>query len=87
MRARAKHQHNRRPWVYHISSQGLNFIFSHEASHKSKHLHWPLGSSGVTLGPGYDMGKRDKPAIVTDMQKIGLPIAVANKIAEASKLT
>jgi len=33
------------------------------------------------------MGKRDKPAIVTDMQKIGLPIAVANKIAEASKLT
>ena len=33
------------------------------------------------------MKERDKPAIVTDMQKISLPIAVANKIAEASKLT
>ena len=33
------------------------------------------------------MKERDKPAIVKDMQKISLPIAVANKIAEASKLT
>ena len=33
------------------------------------------------------MKERDKLAIVKDMLKIGLPIAVANKIAEASKLT
>lgn len=70
-----------------ISRAGLDFIFRHEAlAGVSNHLHWPGGSSGVTLGPGYDMKERDKHAIVGDMLGIGVLNVIADKIAAGSKL-
>jgi hypothetical protein len=71
----------------HISRAGLGFIFRHEAlAGVSNHLHWPGGSSGVTLGPGYDMKARDKHTIVRDMLRIGVSKAIAGKISDGSKL-
>ena len=78
------HKH---PMLHHTSHAGLDFIFRHEAlAGVSDHLHWPGGSSGVTLGPGYDMKERDKPEIVRHMRQIGLPNPTADKISGASKL-
>lgn len=72
----------------HISENGLKFIFTSEAQpNVSNFLHWPGGNSGVTLGPGYDMGGRSKEEIIADMQKIGVDKTKVVKIAEASKLT
>lgn len=70
-----------------ISERGLLFIYTSEAKRgASNHLHWPGGSSGVTLGPGYDMKERAEPEIITDMQAIGVDIVAAKKIAEGSGL-
>jgi hypothetical protein len=71
----------------YMSNAGLAFIFRHEAqAGVSNHLHWPGGSSGVTLGPGYDMRERSRHAIVRDMLAIGLAKSIAEKIAGGSKL-
>jgi hypothetical protein len=70
------------------SSGGLDFIFRHEAQNGvTNHLHWPGGSSGVTLGPGYDMKERSATQIIHDMTAIGLDGVVAAKIATAHGLT
>lgn len=72
------------------SGQGLGFIFSIEVGPLSKvtaHLHWPGGSSGVTLGPGYDMKDRKKLDVVRDMTAIGLSAAVAASLADGAGLT
>lgn len=49
-------------------------------------MHWPGGSSGVTLGPGYDMKERTEAAIVKDMQAIGQSTETAKKIAKGAGL-
>jgi GH24 family phage-related lysozyme (muramidase) len=70
-----------------ISSNGLDFLYRIESyPDVSNHLYWPKGSSGVTLGAGYDMKERTKHSIVHDMMSIGLPKDVAEKIAQGSKL-
>jgi hypothetical protein len=70
------------------SSQGLQFIFRHESlKGVSEHLHWPGGSSGVTLGPGYDMKERTRTQIAADMAAIGLSKATGDKVAGAARLT
>jgi GH24 family phage-related lysozyme (muramidase) len=72
----------------HISENGLKFIYTLEAfPGKSNRLHWPEGSSGVTLGPGYDMKERSETTIVTDMQAIGVDNTTAKKISKGSGLT
>lgn len=39
----------------------------------SRVIHWPTGrSSGVTLGPGYDMGQRSAQSIVRDLTHAGV---------------
>ena len=59
---------------------------------KTAYLHYPgkVGpgnKSGVTLGPGYDMGQRDEEPIRKDLLMIGVDPAVAAKIAhEAAHL-
>jgi hypothetical protein len=73
--------------ILHTSRAGLGFIFRHEAlADVSNHLHWPGGSSGVTLGPGYDMKGRDRHTIVRDMLRIGVSKPVAEKVSDGSKL-
>lgn len=71
-----------------ISDKGMTFIFHREAwiGH-SCYLHWPEGSSGVTLGPGYDMKERSEESIKDTMLKIGLTPQVAEKVSKASHLS
>jgi hypothetical protein len=39
----------------------------------SRVIHWPTGSaSGVTIGPGYDMGKRSAQSIINDLTRAGV---------------
>ncbi len=72
----------------HISENGIKFIYTLEAfPGKSNRLHWPEGSSGVTLGPGYDMKERSETAIIADMLAIGVDMATARKISKGSGLT
>lgn len=70
-----------------ISENGLLFIYTLESfPGKSNRLHWPGGSSGVTLGPGYDMKERTENTIIADMLANGVDIATAKNIAKGSKL-
>jgi GH24 family phage-related lysozyme (muramidase) len=56
------------------SKEGLQFLYVHEAQkHVSNHLHFPGGSSGVTLGPGYDMGGRIAAEVTRDLISLGVP--------------
>ena len=47
----------------------------------SNHLHWPGGSSGVTLGPGYDMRQRTRQEIFADLTAIGIDRKSAEEVA------
>lgn len=64
------------------SEQGIAFIYKEEARpNVSNVLHWPGGdNSGVTLGPGYDMGGRTSSEISADLQAIGVSREVADKV-------
>ncbi|WP_233958358.1 lysozyme family protein [Pectobacterium versatile] len=53
----------------------------------SRVVHWPGNpESGVTLGRGYDMGKRTKGEIYSDMLRIGIGSEKANLIAKGAGL-
>jgi hypothetical protein len=70
-----------------ISEAGLRFIYRREAQvNVSNHLHWPGGSSGVTLGPGYDMKARNSAEVQGDLIAIGVVSDVASEIAGAAGL-
>ena len=85
--ARGKGANRWLPRNLHTSDSGLAFIYNIEAAPGvSDHLYWPGGSSGVTLGAGYDMKGRSQSAITHDMTAIGLAQAVAGKIAAAAGL-
>jgi hypothetical protein len=61
----------------------IELIYRFEAQKGvSNRLHWPGGSSGVTLGPGYDLRHRRKEEVTTDLKAIGVSEDVAKKIAE-----
>jgi len=69
------------------STKGLQFIYTREAwKNKSNRLHWPGGSSGVTLGPGYDMKERTESEIARDMMKLSIHADLAKKIAKGAGL-
>lgn len=72
-----------------ISDKGLAFIFSIEVGPLEKvtaHLHWPGGSSGVTLGPGYDMRDRQESQIEADLISIGVDRKSAKRVSAAAGL-
>ncbi|HLH05160.1 MAG TPA: peptidoglycan-binding protein [Bryobacteraceae bacterium] len=49
------------------------------------YLHWPGNqSSGVTLGIGYDMGRRDEQPIKADLTGIGIDVDTASRVAAVS---
>ena len=69
------------------SRSGRRFIIAHEAMRGvSDRLHWPGGVSGVTLGPGYDMGARQPDFVIRDLLGIGIPRPVASSVARAAGL-
>ncbi|MBD8260009.1 MULTISPECIES: peptidoglycan-binding protein [Pantoea] len=38
----------------------------------SRHIHWPGGKSGVTIGRGYDMGGRSSDEVYLDLIRVGV---------------
>lgn len=71
-----------------LSSQGLDFLFRHEAkAGVSQTLHHPTRDSGVTLGAGYDMKRRSETQITSDLVSVGVDPRVAQEIGKASTLT
>jgi GH24 family phage-related lysozyme (muramidase) len=67
------------------SRDGRRFIIAHEAVRGiSNRLHWPGGVSGVTLGPGYDMGTRTQSSVVSDLTAIGVERSTAVAVAVAA---
>lgn len=52
----------------------------------SRHIHWPGGVSGVTIGRGYDMGGRCAGVIYTDLTRVGIPENQATFLAQGEKL-
>lgn len=70
-----------------VSAAGFAFIYDHEhEAGVSRHLSWPGGNSGVTLGAGYDMGGRSADQIRGELSAIGLPSAQAEVCAAAAGL-
>ena len=73
--------------TWSTSAEGLHFLYVHEAQrHVSNHLHFPGGNSGVTLGPGYDMGGRSVEEITRDLTSVGVPADRAALAARAAGL-
>jgi len=71
-----------------VSPNGLTFLYNREAqAGVSNKPHWPGGSSGVTLGPGYDLGHRTAPQIVADLTSIGVASSAAEALSKAAGLT
>lgn len=65
------------------------FTFDQEVGsgpNESRRPHFPGGVSGITLGAGYDMGRRDKDTIVEQLQRIGIEEKLAEEIATAAKI-
>src|SRR5690349_3190836 len=70
-----------------LSANGLAFLYAREAqAGVSNKLHWPGGSSGVTLGPGYDMSGRTAAQIQADLEKIAVPAGAAQTVSKATGL-
>lgn len=60
----------------------------------SRKIHWPGNlkdcknwNSGVTIGRGYDLGKRNEIEVLSDLRLAGLPEKQAQKIAAGVKKT
>jgi GH24 family phage-related lysozyme (muramidase) len=70
------------------SDPGLGFLYRHEALRGvSEHLHFPGGSSGVSLGAGYDMKTRLPAAIENDLTSIGVSAAAAKAASAGAGLS
>jgi hypothetical protein len=71
-----------------VSAHGFDFIYREEhVDGISERLHWPKGSSGVTIGSGYDMRYRTADQIVRDLTAIGVSSADARAAAGGAGLS
>lgn len=52
----------------------------------SRVMHWPGGSSGVTLGRGYDMGQRTRLQVIAELRHAGMSSDEASFFGEAAGL-
>ena len=68
----------------------MNFTKSNEGSAdpKSKYyylkLHLPPGASGVTIGPGYDLGSRSQKSAKADLMAAGIESVKADRISKGA---
>lgn len=53
----------------------------------SRQISWPGGNSGVTIGRGYDMGKRTPAQVIADLVAAGVSLAQAQAYAQGAGLT
>ena len=65
-----------------ISFRGSEFIRGEEGD--GTRLYWPEGgeNSGVTVGPGYDMGSRQEKQVVVDLTSVNVSAASAETAAQ-----
>ncbi|MEN9847162.1 MAG: hypothetical protein RIS36_2309 [Pseudomonadota bacterium] len=52
----------------------------------SRVMHWPGGTSGVTIGRGYDMGQRTRLQIISELRHAGLTLEDATFFGDAAGL-
>ena len=78
---------NNGPATNPTAASNYDFTFDREISHqndRSLRPHVPNSDkSGVTLGPGYDMGQRQAAAIIRDLTAAGVDETIARQIADA----
>jgi hypothetical protein len=61
---------------------GQLLTYNAEGSYqKTNHPHWPGGTSGVTIGKGYDMGLRTVAQVKADLMQAGVDEARATRLA------
>lgn len=65
------------------------FTYNQEIGHQGQSLipHFPGGLSGVTIGPGYDMGGRTPSEIYEDLTAAGVPPQTAQLFMDAAYKT
>lgn len=66
-----------------------NLTFDNEIGrgrNDSRYLHVPSETSGVTIGPGYDLGDRTKEEVVDDLVSVTVDEETSNRIAEGAGL-
>ncbi|MCF0060637.1 pesticin C-terminus-like muramidase [Dyadobacter chenwenxiniae] len=65
------------------------FTYHQEIGHQGQSLvpHFPGGKSGVTIGPGYDMGHRTPQEIYTDLTNAGIDPETAYALIDAAEKT
>lgn len=65
------------------------FTYNQEIGHQGQSLipHFPGGKSGVTIGPGYDMGGRSSEQIYADLTRVGVEPRIAESLAQAAHKT
>ncbi|WP_051350072.1 pesticin C-terminus-like muramidase [Dyadobacter alkalitolerans] len=65
------------------------FTYHQEIGHQGQSLvpHFPGGRSGVTIGPGYDMGHRTPQEIYTDLTNAGIDPETAYAFIDAAEKT
>lgn len=65
------------------------FTYQQEIGHQGQSLvpHFPGGLSGVTIGPGYDMGSRTPMEIYEDLTKAGIHPQTAQAFMDAASKT
>ena len=70
-----------------LSANGEQFLYDREAQPGiSDRTHWLGGSSGVTLGAGYDMGERTVEQVRADLVAIGIPAETARTLSAGATL-
>lgn len=64
------------------------FTYNQEIGHQGQSLepHFPGGLSGVTIGPGYDMGGRSAIEIYEDLTQAGVDANVTRELMNAAHL-
>lgn len=76
------------PSMLRMSTAGVNFLYLLERQIGiSNHLHWPGGSSGVTVGAGYDFLNRSTAIIQNDLISVGVPKINTAQVSAGSGLS
>ena len=66
----------------------LGYLFIRNEEGLAPRIYWPNDvNSGVTVGPGYDMGGRSSERISRDLSAIGVSAALSKVMAQAAGLT
>ena len=66
-----------------------SFTYNQEIGHQGQSLvpHYPGGKSGVTIGPGYDLGHRNPQEIYNDLTNAGIDPETAYALIDAAHKT